>query len=166
MKKQFMLIAFALAIFGTFSSISAQVDLTMREALYFIGPKWTIDLKNDRYAAKGATLSVSAESAESCDGNICQFRVGVIVIRSGDIASVPSSYGVMSVEGGGTVGNSMSFVPRKTTRDFVLPVKLKIGMNRITCKIDRFEKTQETDETNNTFMVNVIVERPSQTRTR
>ncbi len=152
------LITFAFAILATFISINAQTDLSMREALYFTGSNAsTIDLKNDKYVFKGATLNLSAETAKSCDKNNCEFNVGFIGFRSGNIASTLSSYGLISVEGGGLVGNTVYFAASETIKSGVLPVKLKFGVNRITFTIDPYKKTPETNERNNTFFVNVIV---------
>ena len=158
MKTQIKLIAFAIAIFGTSLSIQAQTDLSMREALYFTGANGsTIDLKNDKYVAKGATFNLSAETAKSCDKNTCEFNIGFIGFRSGDIASTLSSYGLISVAGAGLVGNTIYFASSETTKQGVLPVKLKHGVNRVTFTIDPYKKTRETNESNNTFSATVIV---------
>ena len=156
--KNLSLITFALTILVTSVSIDAQTDLSMREALYFTGSNAsTIDLKNDKYVAKGATLNVSAELAKSCDKNTCEFNVGFIGFRSGNLSAALSSYGLISVEGSGLVGNTVFFAASEATKQAVLPVKLKTGMNRITFTIDPYKKTPETNERNNTFSVNVIV---------
>ena len=160
MKNQIKLIVFAIAIFGTSLSIQAQTDLSMREALYFTGSNGsTIDLKNDKYVAKGGTLNVSAATAKSCEKNTCEFNVGFIGFRSGDMATALSSYGLISVEGAGLVGNTVYFAASEATKAGVLPVKLKFGTNKITFTIDPYKKTAETNERNNTFSVNVFVSR-------
>jgi hypothetical protein len=158
MKNQIMFVAFAIAIIGTSLSIQAQTDLTMREALYFTGSNGsTIDLKNDKYVAKGATLNVSGATAKSCAQNTCEFNVGFIGFRSGNMAAALSSYGLISVEGSGLVGNTVYFAESEATKQGVLPVKLKLGTNKITFTIDPYKKTAETNERNNTFSVTVIV---------
>ncbi len=114
MKNQIKLIAFAIAIFGTSVSIQAQTDLSMREALYFTGSNGSaIDLKNDKYVAKGGTLSVSGATAKSCAQNTCEFNVGFIGFRSGNMDAALSSYGLISVEGSGLVGNTVYFAASK-----------------------------------------------------
>ena len=156
--KRVSLITFALAILVTSVSVEAQTDLSMREALYFTGSNAsTIDLKNDKYVAKGATLNIPAELAKSCEKNTCEFNVGFIGFRSGNLGTALSSYGLISVEGGGLVGNTVYFAASEATKQAVHPVKLKTGMNRITFTIDPYKKTPETNERNNTFSVNVIV---------
>lgn len=154
------LIAITLAFLATTISIQAQTDLSMREALYFTGAKGsTIDLKNDRFVAKGSTLTVAPDLAKSCDKDTCEFNVGFIGFRSGNLGSALSSYGLISVEGSGLVGNTVFFAASDATKQGVLPVKLKYGTNRITFTIDPYKKTAETNERNNTFTVNVVVNR-------
>ncbi len=158
MKNQIRLIAVALAILGASISIQAQSDLSMREALYFTGAKTeAIDLKNDKYVAKGSTLKVSADLAKSCDKNTCEFNVGFIGFRSGNTSAALMTYGLITVDGGGLFGNEMYFAPSATTKQTIVPVKLKMGQNKLTFAIDPYKKTAETNERNNTFSVNVIV---------
>lgn len=158
MKNQITFIALAIAIFGTSLSIPAQTDLSMREALYFTGSNGsTIDLKNDKYVYKSGILTVSGATAKSCVQNTCEFNVGFIGFRSGNMAAALSSYGLISVEGSGLVGNTVYFAASEATKQGVLPVKLKMGTNKITFTIDPYKKTAETNERNNTFSVTVIV---------
>ena len=153
------LITFAFTILVTFISVHAQTDLSMREALYFTGAKTeSIDLKNDKYVAKGATIHVGAEMAKSCDMNTCQFNVGFIGFRSGNTASALMTYGLISHDGGSSLfGNELYFAPSATTRQGIVPVKLKLGQNKLTFTIDPYKKAAETNERNNTFSVTVIV---------
>ena len=158
MRTLISLFTIAIAIFVTSVSIHAQTDLSMREALYFTGGKSdAIDLQNDKYAAKGSTLNLTAELAKSCDKNTCEFNVGFIGFRSGNLAPALSSYGLISVEKGGLAGNTVYFAASETTKSVVVPVKLKVGMNKLTFSIDPYKKTRETNESNNTFSVNVIL---------
>jgi hypothetical protein len=151
-------IGLALAIFGSTIATQAQTDLSMREALYFTGAKTNaIDLKNDKYAAKGSTLNLSAELAKNCDKNICEFNVGFIGFRSGNTASELSSYGLISVDGGGAAGDTVLFAAAETTKHVIVPLKLKLGQNKLTFTIDPYKKIGETNEGNNTFTVNVLV---------
>ena len=161
MKNQVKFMVLAIVILQAGLSIRAQADLSVRQALYFMNPKAvTIDFKNDKLATVGSTLSVPSELAESCDGGFCKFRVGVMILRSGNIASIPSGFAIVSADGRVPIGNSFSFGPTQAAREFFLPVKLRYGVNRITFVIDPHKKTQETDESNNTFSVTVTVERP------
>lgn len=137
-----------------------QTDLSMREALYFTGTKTeTIDLKNDPYAAKGATFNLSTELAKSCVKDVCEFNVGAIGFRSGPMSTALSTYGYISLEDSSGAGNTIYFAPSAASKQLVVPVKLKMGKNRITVTIDPYKKTAETNEGNNSFSVDVIVNR-------
>lgn len=152
------LITFVFAIFATCFSVNAQSDLSMREALYFTGSNGsTINLAKDVYVAKGSTLNLPAELAKNCDKTTCEFNVGFIGFRSGNLGSALSSYGLISVEGAGLVGNTVFFAAAESTKQGVLPVKLKHGLNKLTFTIDPYKKTAETNERNNTFSVSVLV---------
>ena len=152
------LITFAFAILGTSFSINAQTDLSMREALYFTGSNGlSINLSKDVYVAKGATLNLSADVAKSCDKNTCEFNVGFIGFRSGNTSSELSGYGLVMVEGLGLAGNTVYFAPAETTKQVVVPTKLKVGHNKLTFTIDPYKKIRETNENNNTFSVTVVV---------
>jgi hypothetical protein len=152
------LFTFAFTMLVTSLSLNAQTDLSMREALYFTGPNASsISLAKDAYVAKGSTLNLSADVAKSCDKNTCEFNVGFIGFRSGNTTGVLSSYGLISVENGGLAGNTIYFAASETTKQVVVPVKLRLGTNKLTFAIDPYKKTRETNENNNTFAVNVIV---------
>ena len=152
------LITFAFTILATFISANAQTDLSMREALYFTGAKTeSIDLKNDKYVAKGATIHVGADLAKSCDVGTCVFNIGFIGFRSGNTASALMTYGLIKHDGGGLFGNELYFAPSATTRQGVYPVKLNAGQNKLTFTIDPYKKAAETNERNNTFSVTVVV---------
>ena len=158
-RKLFTLFAGMLLVtFASTVSAIAQTDLTSRHALYFTGTKTSsIDLKTDVYAAKDATFNLSADLAKNCDNNTCEFNVGFIGFRSGNTAGELSSYGLISVEGSGLAGNTVYFAASEKTKQVVVPVKLKRGMNKLTFTIDPYKKTRETNENNNTFSVNVVV---------
>ncbi len=114
------LITFAFTILVTFTSVNAQTDLSMRQALYFTGAKTeSIDLKNDKYVARGATIHVGADLAKSCDLTTCLFNIGFIGFRSGNTASALMTYGQIKHEGGGIFGNELYVAPSATTRQGV-----------------------------------------------
>jgi CARDB len=141
------------------SAVSAQaVDLSLRKAVYFTGDKTDkIDLKNDKYATSGREFQLSAELAKACDDQGCEFNLGVIGVRSGASTEPLSGYGMFTVENGGLVGNTIVFEAKQTSKQLVLPVKLKLGKTRLTVSIDPYKKVDETDEENNTFSVDVVV---------
>lgn len=152
------LFIFAFSILATFVSVNAQTDLSMREALYFTGANASsINLAKDVYVAKGSTLNLSAELAKKCDKNVCEFNIGFIGTRTGNNAGELSSYGLISVEGGGLTGHNVAFAGSEAIKQVVVPVKLKLGMNKLTFSIDPYKKVPESNETNNSFSVSVIV---------
>jgi len=156
------ILIFAFTILITASSIHAQTtDLSMREALYFTGLNSTsINLAKDLYVAKGATVNLSSELAKSCDKTGCEFNIGYLGFRTGDTSSALSSYGLISIEGGGMVGNTIFFSAAETTKQAVLPLKLRVGMNRLTFTIDPYKKTRETNENNNSHTAYVVLASP------
>jgi hypothetical protein len=130
----------------------------MRNALYFTGAKTDkIDLKDDKYVVRGATMELKKSQAISCDGNICDFNIGFIGVRSGNVNAELSSYALLQVENGGMVGNTIFFASGEQSKEGVLPLKLKMGMNKVTFTIDPYKKTAETNENNNSFSVNIKV---------
>ena len=152
------LIASLTLILGICVSTYAQTDLSMREALYFTGANSeSINLAKDVYVAKGATLNISTALAKSCDKTTCEFNIGFIGFRSPKADSVLSTYALISTDGGGMTGNTVVFAATETTKQGVFPVKLKMGRNRLTFTIDPYKKIRESNEANNTFTVNVIV---------
>ncbi len=143
------------------SAAFSQTDLSMREALYFTGSKTTqIDTKNDRYVVKGGTMQLKATDGANCAGGFCEFNIGFIAFRTGNGNSVLSSYGLLQVDSGGLVGNTVYFGSNETVRQGVLPLKLKPGMNKVTFTIDPYKKTSETNERNNSITVSFIVAGP------
>ncbi|MCA1636124.1 MAG: hypothetical protein LC785_16140 [Acidobacteria bacterium] len=136
----------------------AQTDLSMRLALYFTGAKTDkIDLKNDKYVAAGGTMELNKSQATNCDGNTCEFNIGFIASRSGNVSGELSTYGLLQVEKGGLVGNTVYFADREKSKQGVLPLKLKMGMNKVTFTIDPYKKAAEASEANNSFSVNFNV---------
>ena len=134
----------------------ALFDLTARSALYFTGTKTDrINTKNDKYVAGGGSLTVTRESAASCEGNTCVFNVGFFASRSGNVTGALSTYAAIQVEKVGLVGNTISFADQEKSKQGVLPVKLNMGVNKLTFTIDPYKKISETDETNNSFSVTV-----------
>lgn len=136
----------------------AAADLSMRRALYFTGAKTDkIDLSKDKYAAAGATMVLQKSQATSCDGDTCQFNIGLIAFRTGNSSGDLSTYGLFQVENGGLVGNTIAFADKETTKQLILPLKLKMGINKVTFSIDPYKKTDESNEDNNSFSVNFRV---------
>jgi hypothetical protein len=133
-------------------------DLSMRTALYFTGAKTDkIDLKNDKYVAAGGTMELQKGQATGCNGNTCEFNVGFIAFRNGATTAELSTYGLLQIEKGGLAGNTVYFAAAEKIKQGVFPLKLKIGMNKVTFTIDPYKKTAESDENNNSFSVNIRV---------
>lgn len=136
---------------------NAGVDLSMRRAIYIASSKTAIDLKNDKYVTPNSTIKVKKSDALICQGDKCTFNLGVIAFRS-DGNGALSTYGQFSGNTIGIVGNTISFNAGEKTKQHVLPVPLKIGLNEITFTVDPNKKTAETDENNNEITVKIIVE--------
>ena len=143
----------AIAIFAA-TAVNAQTDVNTRKALYFTATKTSsIDLKNDIYVAAGATLNLSAELRTSCDHSVCVFNVGVIAVRSGTGAM---STTIHIQANGETFTKAVSFATSETSKQVVLPIKLKLGKNLVTVSIDPDNSIPESDE-NNSFSATVMV---------
>ncbi|MEJ7623508.1 MAG: hypothetical protein WKF34_05910 [Pyrinomonadaceae bacterium] len=135
-----------------------QPDLSMRSALYFTGAKADkIDLGKDKYVAKDGTMELKKSQATSCDDSGCTFNIGFIATRSAYTRGELSTYGLFEVESVGLVGNTVFFPFSEKIKQGIHPVKLKMGMNKVTFTIDPYKKTAETDESNNTFSANFKV---------
>jgi hypothetical protein len=139
---------------------SAQTDLSTRVALYYTGAKIDkIDLKNDPYAAKGQPMTLTVKQATSCDQQACEFNVGYIGFRTGNTNGVLSTYGLLQVDGGGMVGNTLFFADNEGIKQAILPLKLKVGFNKVTLTVDPYKKTAESNENNNSLFVYIRVSR-------
>lgn len=157
MKNRFYVLAGTLTIvFISIANAYAQTktDLSIRTALYFTGAKTDkIDLSKDRYVASGGTMELQKSQATKCDENTCEFNIGFIAFRSGDTNGELSTYGLFQVETGGIIGNTVYFADKEATKQGILPLKLKMGMNKVTFTIDPYKKTAEANEENNSFSV-------------
>jgi len=69
-----------------------------------------------------------------------------------------STYGQYTVQTLGTTGNTIVFANSESTKQQVLPVKLAPGKNVVTFAIDPAKKIVETDESNNSITVTIVVE--------
>jgi hypothetical protein len=134
-----------------------RIDLSSRKAIYLSGNKSVIDLKNDKYVAAGSTIKVKRSDAVSCSGNKCTYGLGAIAFRNGTTNSL-QTYGQFTGKTLGIVGNTIIFQNNETTKQQVLPVDLTVGTNAVTFTIDPQNKIAETNETNNSFTVTIIVE--------
>jgi len=160
---------FTVALFSAFAlfqllSLSAEgqrvaTDLSMRRALYFTGAKTDkIDTKNDLYVAEGGSMTLTKSQAASCDATGCVFNLGFLTFKQ-PAGVAMNTYGLIQVENGKYVGNTIHFADKATVREAVHPVKLAIGTNKLTVKIDPYGKTPETDENNNSFTVTIVFRR-------
>jgi hypothetical protein len=148
---------FALFFFSASFAYGQQTDLSMRRALYFTGAKTDhIDLKNDRYVAENKVMTLKKSDATSCEGDKCTFNIGFIAVRTPGTGEL-STYGLLMANSG-YVGNTVYFENKATTRQGVLPLKLAMGKNKVTFQIDPYNKTPETDKSNNGFSVWITVE--------
>ncbi len=157
--KFYILVSVFTFMFISVVSSYGQTDLSMRDALYFTGAKTDkIDLKNDKYVVKGGTMELKKSQAISCEGNTCDFNIGFIGFRSGNVNGELSTYGLLQVGNAESLsGNTVYFASGEKTKQVVLPLKLKMGMNKVTFTIDPYKKTAESNEDNNSFTVNFKV---------
>ena len=164
MKNKFYVLV-SMFMFAFVSVVSAyaqeRTDLSTREALYFTGTKTDkIDLKNDKYVAKGGTMELKKSQATSCDGDTCDFNIGFIGFRSGNVNGELFTYGLLQVGNAEfLIGNTVYFASGEKTKQGIHPLKLKMGMNKVTFTIDPYKKTAESNEDNNSFTVNFKVNR-------
>src|ERR1051325_6261242 len=133
------------------------VDLSSRQAVYLTGNKSVIDLRRDKYVASGARLYVKKSEVVSCKDNQGTFNLVSVAFWS-DGSGTLKTYGQFTGKTIGSVGNTIFFSDGEKTRQQVLPVPLIVGVNPITFTIDPNKEVVETDETNNSFTVTIIVE--------
>lgn len=146
----------ALLLLSASFAYGQETDLSMRRALYFTGAKTDhIDLKNDKYVGENKVMKLKKGEATSCEGNECTFNIGFIAFRQPGKGEL-STYALLQTTG--LVGNTVYFKDKETTRQGVLPLKLAMGRNQVTFQIDPYNKTPETDKTNNSFSVWIVVE--------
>ncbi len=105
--------------------------------------------KEDKFVAKGGTLSISTNEAMLCERNTCVFKIGFIISRkltqgtkvAIDVqlyAKQGDAYVKQNDEGpGGMVKAMISFPELSKTQSKILPLKLKVGKNTVTLDINR-----------------------------
>ena len=136
---------------------AANVDLLMRQALYFNGAPAAKVNTASKYATPDKPMTLKKSEALSCAGDFCTFNLGFFVQRSSAEGAL-TSFAQVGGPGLDSVGNSFSFAAGSRSRDFVVPVKLKAGQNRLRVDVDPSDKTPETNEANNSFTVTINVE--------
>lgn len=136
---------------------AATVDLLMRPALYFNGTNSTKVNTASKYATPQKPMTLKKSEAIECAGGYCAFNLGLFVQRSNGDGPL-ASYALIGGPGLGSVGNSFAFEAGSRSRDFVLPIRLKMGENKVRVTIDPFAETAETNEANNSFEVTIIVQ--------
>jgi hypothetical protein len=146
-------LAFAWSAFGR---RNAGVDLRLRQDILFTGQKTTFS-PSDKVTQAGGTLTLNKREAVKCDRKYCTFNLGVVVYRDvGD--GVLSTYALIRSEQGGIGGNTVIFQAGETRKGVIYPVSLAIGKNKVIAEVDPYKKTAETNETNNTVTITIIVE--------
>ena len=151
-------VAFFFALVSPFSLAgNAGVDLGTHGGVYFTGNKSVIEVKNDKYVVAGGTITVKKSQAVGCQGNKCTFNLGIFSFRSGGPSTL-RTYGQFTGRTVGIVGNTIVFDTGHNFKQHVLPVGLAIGKNTVTFTIDPQNQIVETDETNNSITVTIIVE--------
>jgi hypothetical protein len=110
----------------------------------------------------GKVLSLTQNVATKCepDGG-CYFNLGVVVWRTlngnettdGEL----STYGYFSLPDFSGTGNTIIFHDGEGVVQFIVPVKLKLGDNKVTFTVDPYKKTPEANEGNNAVTVTIRV---------
>jgi len=132
------------------------VDLMMRPALYFNGKSSMKVETASKYATPDKAMTLQKSEALECAGDYCTFNLGFFVQRSGGEGTL-TSFAQVGGPGLASVGNSFLFDAGARSRDFVVPVRLKVGENKVRVSVDPYDKTPETNEGNNSFTVTVTV---------
>jgi hypothetical protein len=150
---------FVLLFFSpSFARAQQQADLSLRRALYLTKKADKIDLKNDKYVAAGATIVLKKSEANFCNYLGCNFNVGLIAFRDPAQGEL-NAYVEMKKPDGGVAGNSIYFADKVNTTQMVVALTLTPGSKtQVTCLIDPENKTPESNEKNNSFVVWVTVE--------
>ena len=156
MKKQITCFAIALAILALGVTARAQVDLTMKGGVYLTGTKLSIDPSSDRFVAKGTRVDVFSDQAVGFENGVYTFNMGVVALRTSPKPYFLST-NVLFKTPAVYVGNTVNFGYGRGQAHYVVGVKLKSGGNRVVVLIDPDQKKIESDETNNTFWIDVVV---------
>jgi hypothetical protein len=143
-------------VWSAFGHSYAGVDLRLRQDILFTGQKTTFS-SSDRVTQAGGTLTLNKREAVKCDGKYCTFNLGVVVYRDSS-DGVLSTYALIRSEQGGIGGNTVIFQAGEQRKGVIYPVALAIGKNKVIAEVDPYKKAAETNETNNTVAITIIVE--------
>lgn len=153
MQKLLLFAITTLMVFAAQIAVFAQkIDLDVGDALYFTGTQtstFSIKDKTIRTVQKDGTMELAKSEAVSCDGDLCKFNIGIVLLRKGDESVPIQTYVRLALEDGSSVGNVILFDPNQVMQKQTYPVRLKVGMNKVILSIDPDKKTTETDESNN-----------------
>lgn len=136
---------------------ASKVDLMMRQALYYNGKDTSKVNTASKYAMPGQAMTLKKSEAKQCVGDTCTFNLGIFIQRNSPTGTL-YGYAQMLGENGFNVGNSFTFKQGQQSKDFVLPVKLKMGANKIKVTVDPYKQVAESNESNNSFEVTIVLE--------
>ena len=145
-------------MFSLPNEAQAQVDFTLRKAVYLhTGASETISTQSP-YAAPNKILTLRKSQAISCDADVCTFNLGVFALRlKGDGKLEPFVGFDNKTTNNYGVGNTIIFGAGEKSKSAIFPFKLKLGKNVVAVAIDRPQKIAETDESNNSFEVSIFL---------
>jgi len=155
----YLLAVMTLSILPAVSALgqsAAAVDFSMRRALYFTGNETQKIDKTGKYVAENGTMVLNQSQATKCEQDGCYFNLGFIVFRkpgAGELAT----YATLKTQTSYVAGIEIVFEDKEATKEKILSLKLALGTNKVTFKVDPYEKAAESDEGNNTFAVTITV---------
>ena len=150
----------SLAVVGVLEAAGPQnagVDLSMRRALYFNGVRTDKVDTRAKYVTENGTMTLNSRRAVKHEGEYFVFNLGFFVFRK-PVEGELSTYALIRGPKIGIVGNNVIFQAGAATKDVIYPVNLLKGKNTVVVEVDPYKKTMETDETNNSFEVTIVVE--------
>jgi len=155
----YLLAVMTLSILPAVSALgqrAAPVDFSMRRALYFTGNETQKIDKTGKYVAENGTMVLNQSQATKCEQDGCYFNLGFIVFRK-PAADELATYATLTTQASYVAGIEIVFADKEATKEKILSLKLALGTNKVTFKVDPYEKAAESDEGNNTFVVTITV---------
>ena len=140
-----------------YSAPNSGVDLSLRRTLYFTGARTDKVDTRAKFVAENGTVTINSSSALKHEGDYFVFNLGFFVYRSSAEGEL-STYALIRGPKIGIVGNNVVFHAGATTKDVIYSVNLLKGKNTVIVEVDPYKKITETNESNNSFEVTIIVQ--------
>jgi len=158
-RELYLLAVITLSILPTVSALgqpAAAVDLSMRRALYFTGNETQKIDKTGKYVAENGTMVLNQSQATKCEQDGCYFNVGFMVFRK-PAAGELITYATLKTQTSYVAGIEVIFANNEAIKEKILSLKLGLGANQVTFRVDPYQKIAESDEGNNSFAVTITV---------